>query len=145
MFDGYVLGVQVDEAVGDAFEPCVNIRPGEVGVAGVEIDADGGRIDEVVNSVEAFGGFGILGVAFQTYFDAPALGDEGGLLQRIFHQDEILFFGCPLGLDAFIGIDNGHANLGGDSDGELYILAVDFRSAERPVCLEAGDLEAGLP
>jgi hypothetical protein len=38
-----VLGVEVDEAAGDPLEPGVDVVAAEVGVAGVEVDADGRR------------------------------------------------------------------------------------------------------
>ena len=53
LLDRDVLGVQVDEPVGDALQPGVGIVAAEVGVAGVEVDADGRALDQVVDAVQA--------------------------------------------------------------------------------------------
>ena len=44
LFDGYVLGVEVDEAMSHPFQPDIGIMPAEVAVTGIKVDADGGRI-----------------------------------------------------------------------------------------------------
>ena len=64
--------------------------------------------------------------------------------KRVFDQHEVLFLGGPLGLDAFVRVDDRHADLGGDADGELDVFAMDVGPAQRAVGLEAGDLQAGL-
>ena len=38
---GDVLGVEVDEAISDPFQPRVDVVAAEIGIAGVEVDADG--------------------------------------------------------------------------------------------------------
>ena len=55
VLDGDVLGVQVDEPVDDPLQPGVRVLPGQVGVAGVEVDADRRRLDQVVDAVQPVG------------------------------------------------------------------------------------------
>ena len=65
------------------------------GVAGVEVDADAGALDELLDAVQAVGVLAVLLVALEADEDAARLGDLGGLHQRVAHQDEVLGLGGP--------------------------------------------------
>jgi hypothetical protein len=141
---GDILGVEVDEAAGDMLEPGVDIVAAEVGVAGVEVDSDRRGFDQVVDAVEAVGVAGVLGMGLEADFDVTSFSDERGLLEGVFDEDEVFGFGGPFSFNAFVGVDDGHADFGGHADGEFDVFAVDIGSAEGAVGLEAGDGEAGL-
>ena len=78
---GDVLGVQVHQPPGDALEPGIDVMAAQVGVARVEIDADGGRLHQVVDPVKPVGMARVLGVRLQPDLHAPPLGDERRLLR----------------------------------------------------------------
>ena len=103
-----------------------------------------GDFDQVVDAVQAVGVARVLRVRFDADLHAAPLGDERRFLQRVFDQHEVLFLGGPLGLDAFVGVDDRHADLGGDADGQLDVFAVHVRPAQRAVRLQAGDRQPGL-
>jgi len=48
-------------------------------------------------------------------------------------QIEIFLLRGPLRLGAFVGVDDGHADLGGDTNGEPDVFAVYVGPAERAV------------
>ena len=65
LLDGDVLGMEVNEAGNDLGQPLVRILAAQIGVAGVEIDADGGAFDQLGDAVEPGGMFAILLVRFR--------------------------------------------------------------------------------
>ena len=120
--------MQMHQPVHDAGQPVIGIAlSGEVAVARVEVDADGGTGHELADAVEARGRFAVLLVGLEADQDAARLGDLGGLHQRVAHQHEILRLGGPRRLGAFIGVDHRRAALGGAADRLLEPLRADFR------------------
>ena len=140
MLNGNVLGVEVNQALGHSFQPCINILSRQVGIPSVEIDSDRRRIHQIVDAVQTIRCFGVLGVTLQADLDTPSLRHERGLLQGVLDQDKILLFRGPLGLDALVCVDNRHADLRGHADGEFDVLAVHLGPAQRPVRLQTRHL-----
>ena len=51
--------MEIDQALDDPLQPCVNVLTGQEGVARIEVDPDGRRRNEVVNAVKPLGVFSI--------------------------------------------------------------------------------------
>lgn len=51
MFDGDVLGMEMDEAIEHSFQPGIGVLARQVGIAGVQIDADARGFDQAPDSV----------------------------------------------------------------------------------------------
>ena len=68
-------------------------------------------------------------MGFQADLNPPSFSNESSFLERIFNQDEIFFLGRPLGLDAFIGVDDRNPDFCGDSNGQLDVFAMYIRPA----------------
>jgi hypothetical protein len=48
-------------------------------------------------------------------------------MERVAHQDEVFGLGGPGGFGAFVGVDDGRAALGGETDGLLEVFGADLR------------------
>src|ERR1039458_3271186 len=142
LLDGDVLGVQVHQPFDHALQPLVGILPAQEGVAGVEVDADAGALDQSLDAVQAVGMFAVLLVALDANEDAARLGYLGRLHQRVAHQDKVLGLGAPARLGAFVGVDHRRAALGGETDRLLEVFGADLRLDQRRVGGEAGELHA---
>lgn len=79
---GNVFCVQMYQPFSHPFQPLVHILPGQVGIAGIQVDSDGRRFDQIVDTVQTIGRFGVLGVRFQPDDNAATLGDKGRFLKR---------------------------------------------------------------
>jgi hypothetical protein len=144
LFNGDVLRMEVDEAIEDMFEPGVGVVAAEVTVAGVEVDAECGALDETEDAVEAVGMFRVLLVRFESNEDSPGFSDEGGLLDRVTHEHMIFGLCCPFGFGAFVGVDHRCAAFGGEADRLLKVFNADFRFAQRGMSGQSGQANAHL-
>lgn len=142
--DGDVLGVEVDEAVEDMFEPGVGVVAAEVAVTGIEVDSDGGVFYQVIDAVESIGEFAVLLVGFDADEDVSGVGAVCSFLERIAHEDVVFCLGGPGGFGAFVRIDNWGATFGGEADSLFEVFDADFRFAEWGVGGESGEFDIGL-
>jgi hypothetical protein len=71
-----VLGVQMQEPFDHALKPAIRVLPAKVGIAGVEVDADGRAFHEPGDAVESVGRAAVLLVAFKV--DAQMDSHGGG-------------------------------------------------------------------
>jgi len=86
MLDRNVLGMQVHQPLDHAIQPRIHILPGQVRIARVEVDANGRRLDQVVDAVEAVWRPRVLSVGLQADLDTAPFGHEGGFLERVLDQ-----------------------------------------------------------
>ena len=114
------------QSVLDVFEPCDGILAGDIAVAGVEVDADGRRIDQCEDAVKPGGRLGVLLVRFQSDEDAARLGHGGRFMQGVAHQHMIVVGRRPGLLGPFVGIDHRGVALGGKTNRLLQVFRADL-------------------
>jgi hypothetical protein len=130
LFDGDILGVQMNEAFDNAFEPGIGIMTAQEGIAGVEVDADRPALDQGMDAIEAFGELAVLLMALEADQNTTRFGHLRGFHDRVAHQGVILLFSRPRLFGAFIRVDDRCAAFGGEADGLFQVFDADFRFAE---------------
>jgi hypothetical protein len=139
-----VLRVQVHQPAHHALEPLIRIVPAQIAVAGIEVDADGRALHEIVDAIQAVGMLAVLLVRLDADPDAARLGHQSRLLERVAHEHEILVLGRPRLLGAFIGVDDGRAAFGREPRRLFEIFGADLRAAQRRVRRQTRAFDSGL-
>ena len=119
LLERYVLGVHMDNAIFDPFQPRNRVEPAEVRVAGVEVRADARGVDEVQNAVVTLQTKGVSLVRFEADFDSAPLANLRRLFDRILDENEVLFGGRPRLLVAFVRVNNRRAAFVSEARGLL--------------------------
>ncbi len=136
--------MQVDEPIPDVLQPDNRIVAAQVGVAGVEIDTDGGRIHEAHNAVEAGRRLAVLLMGLDPNQNTTVLGESRRLRQRVLHQHMVFLPRSPAGLGPLVCVHHGRTALGGEANRLLEVIAADVRAAQRRVRRQPRELHAGF-